>query len=131
MDLGWFKVHRTIFDSDLWYDVTTFRLFFYLIGKAIHIDGFKYKGLILNEGQYICSYRKLDDELSYREGRGYKKYSLNTIRNSVNKLVEAERVNVKRTEYGTLFTIVNYAEYQRLGVSKKITDNALNSKLRT
>lgn len=128
---GWIKLYREVFDSDIWHDVTTFRLFIYLIGKASHKDGFKFKGMILNEGQYVSSYRKLRDALAYKEGRGYKKYSLSTVKACVNKLIKAERVNVKETELGTLFTIVNYAKYQELEDLEKESKNALNEKVRT
>lgn len=128
---GWIKLHREIFDSDIWHDVTTFRLFIYLIGMASHKDGLKYKGLTLNQGQYIRSYRNLADDLAYKEGRGYKKYSLNTIKRCVHKLVEAERVNVKETELGTLFTVVNYAKYQQFEVREEETKNIIKRELRT
>ncbi|AUJ25162.1 DnaD domain-containing protein [Virgibacillus dokdonensis] len=128
---GWIKLYREVFDSDIWHDVTTFRLFIFLIGKASHKDGFKYKGMILNEGQYVSSYRKLRDALAYKEGRGYKKYSLSTVKACVNKLIKAERVNVKETELGTLFTIVNYAKYQELEDTGKESKNTLNEKVRT
>ncbi|OEH53144.1 hypothetical protein AQ616_17850 [Oceanobacillus sp. E9] len=127
----WFKVYREIFDSDLWHDVTTFRVFIYLIGKASFKDGFKYKGITLDKGQYIRSYRKLADDLSYKEGRGYKKYSLNTIKRCVQKLVDAERLNVKETELGTLFTILNYAKYQDLEDSNESKENAQSEEVRT
>src|SRR5690625_731490 len=92
---GWFKVHREMFESDIWADVTTFRLFIFLIGQASHEDDYRHRGMILNKGQWVRSYRKLADDLSYKEGRGFKKYSLSTIKSCVNKLVNAERISVK------------------------------------
>lgn len=128
---GWIKLHRELFESDIWNDVSTFRLFLYLISQASHKDGVKTKGIEIKRGQYIRSYRKLADDLSYKEGRGYKKYSLSTIKSCVNKLIEAERVNVKETEVGTLFTIVNYAKYQDLEEEEKETPNTINEEVRT
>jgi len=128
---GWIKLHREIFDSDIWNDVTTFRLFIYLIGKASHQDGVKHKGIVLNKGQYVRSYRKLVDDLAYKEGRGFKKYSLNTIKKCVDKLIESERVNVQETELGTLFTIVNYAKYQHFDDDKKRSENTQIEEVRT
>lgn len=122
---GWFKLHRELFDSDIWNDVTTFRLFVYLIGRASHVDGFKYKGMTLNKGQYVRSYRKLADDLSYKEGRGYKKHSISTIKRCVSKLIESERLNANETELGTLFTVINYARYQQEDDLTKGTKNAL------
>ena len=109
---GWIKMHREVFESDIWHDVTTFRLFLLLIGKASHTDGFKYKGMTLNEGQYVRSYRKLAEDLTYKEGRGYKRYSLSTIRACIKKLVDDDRIVIEETELGTLFTIINYKKYQ-------------------
>lgn len=123
---GWIKVHREIFNSDIWHDVVTFRLFMYLIGMASHQDGLKHKGMTLNKGQFVRSYRKLADDLSYKEGRGYKKHSISTIKRSIQKLIDAERVNVKETELGTLFTIVNYAKYQHSNDQQEETKNGLS-----
>lgn len=106
-------------------------MFVYLIGQASHADDFKYKGMTLNRGQYVRSYRKLADDLSYKEGRGYKKYSLNTIKRCVNKLIESERVNVKETELGTLFTIVNYAKYQQNEATSSESENGSLQEVRT
>ncbi|EFV74460.1 hypothetical protein HMPREF1013_05340 [Bacillus sp. 2_A_57_CT2] len=128
---GWFKLHRELFETDLWHDVSTFRLFLYLISQASHKDGIKTKGIELKRGQYIRSYRKLAEDLSYKEGRGYKKYSLSTIKSCVNKLIESERVNVKETEVGTLFTIVNYAKYQEVEGEKGESPNTQNGEVRT
>lgn len=128
---GWFKIHRELFESDLWHDVSTLRLFLFLLAQASHKDGIKTKGIELQRGQYVRSYRKLADDLSYKEGRGYKKYSLSTIKSCVNKLIDAERVNVKETEAGTLFTILNYAKYQDFEDVEKESPNTQNEEVRT
>lgn len=128
---SWFKIYREIFDSDIWYDVTTFRLFMLLIGKATHQDGTKVAGIELSRGQYIRSYRMLAKDLAYKEGRGVKEHSLRTIKKSVDKLISAERVNVRETEQGTLFTILNYSKYQALLDEGKESVNTLNQKQET
>lgn len=110
--MTWFKINRNIFDSDIWNDVTTFRLFILLIGKATHQDGVKVSGLELKQGQYLRSYRKLAEDLEYKEGRGTKSYSVGTISKCVDRLVKSQRVSKEETEYGTLFTVLNYAIYQ-------------------
>lgn len=128
---GWIKLNRELFESDIWNDVTTFRLFILLIAKASHQDGVKTKGMVINRGQYVRSYRKLAEDLSYKEGRGFKKYSLSTIMKCVNKLIESERVNVKETELGTLFTIVNYSKYQDFNDIEQKTTNTINEEVKT
>ena len=123
----WFKLYREIFDSDLWTDVTTFRLFLLLIGKASHRDGVIIAGVELKRGQYLRSYRKLAEDLAYKEGRGTKTYSLKTIKKCVDKLISDERVNVQETEQGTLFTILNYDKYQGFLDDEEETGNGLDS----
>lgn len=109
---GWVKYHRKILENDIWYDVTSFRLFTYLLLQASHQDGVKINGIEVNKGQYIRSYSKLAEDLAYKEGRGSKKLAKSTISKSVKKLVDSQMIETKDTEYGTLFTIVNYCKYQ-------------------
>src|SRR5690606_34211768 len=105
---GWIKLHRKIFDNEIWNDVTTFRLFTFLLLMASHRDGVKIKGIELKRGQYLRSYSKLAEDLEFKEGRGFKKVSKSTIERSVKKLVSEGMVTISDTEYGTLFTIVKY-----------------------
>ncbi|WP_026582147.1 DnaD domain protein [Bacillus sp. J33] len=109
---GWIKLHRKILDNEIWHDVTTFRLFTLLLLQAVHKDGVKVKGIELKRGQYLRSYSKLAEDLEYKEKRGYKKVSKSTVLRSVKKLVEEGMVSVSETDYGTVFTILKYHEYQ-------------------
>ncbi len=118
MNKGAFQVSRTIFENDVWTDVVKFRLFFYILGKATFSEnGIKHAGIHLERGQYLRSLRSLQDDLAYREGRGNaeKKYPLTTIQRKIKSLEKEGRITTKSTEYGTLFTVVNYALYQGLG----------------
>ena len=128
---GYVKVYRKLLDSDIWYDVTTFRLFLYLILNATHKDGIKVDGIELKKGQYIRSYRKIAEDLAYKEGRGLKKYSIHTIKKSIDKLVKTQRIAVQETEVGTLFTIVNYSIYQDSEVSENESGNGTGNELGT
>jgi hypothetical protein len=109
---GWVKYHRKILENDIWYDVTSFRLFTYLLLQASHQDGVKINSIEVNKGQYIRSYSKLVEDLAYTQGRGTATLNRSTIKRSVDKLVKKNMVTVDETEYGTLFTIVNYCKYQ-------------------
>lgn len=129
--MTWFKMYRGLFDSDLWHDVTTFRLFMLLIGRATHQDGVQIAGVDLKKGQYLRSYRKLAEDLAYKEGRGKKEYSTNTIKRCIDKLIKSERVSKVETEQGTLFTVLNYAQYQELTTTKKETINGSKNEVRT
>jgi hypothetical protein len=128
---GWIKFYREVLGTDLWYDVTTFRLFTYLLLNATHQDGIKKGGVELKRGQWIRSYRKLAQDLAYKEGRGVKEYSIKTISKCVKKLVDAGTITVEETKQGTLFTIVNYAKYQDKQELKKETGNASGNEQET
>jgi DnaD/phage-associated family protein len=109
---GWIKLHRKILDNEIWHDITTFRLFTLLLLHAAHKDGVKIKNIELQRGQYLRSYSKLAEDLEFKEKRGYKKVSKSTILRSVKKLIEEEMIAVNETDYGTVFTILKYQEYQ-------------------
>ncbi len=122
MSRGAFHISREIFTSDIWDDIPKFRIFFYILGKAVFSEsGITHAGIKIERGQYLRSLRGLQDDLSYREGRGnaIKKYPLTTIQRKIKSLVNEERITVKSTEYGTLFTVVNYALYQGLDNYKR------------
>ncbi|OKL37019.1 hypothetical protein [Domibacillus mangrovi] len=128
---GWIKLHRKILDNELWYDVSTFRLFTFLLLKAAHKDGVKVNGHVLKQGQYIRSYRLLAHDLSYKEGRGLKQYSTSTVKRCSAKLIENGMITVDETELGTLFTIINYASYQHLSNEEEETQNGTKNVNRT
>lgn len=113
MGKGAFQTSRNIFESDIWNDVTKFRLFFYIYGNAVFAkEGTTIAGMKLERGQYLRSYRNLRDDLEYIENRSVKKYSLSVIKRKVDQLVKENRLKIEDTELGTLFTVVNYESYQ-------------------
>ncbi|WLV23726.1 hypothetical protein QR721_08725 [Aciduricibacillus chroicocephali] len=127
--MSWFKMSRCVFDSDLWHDVSTFRLFMLLIGKATPFDGKRVAGEVLRKGQYLRSYEKLREDLAYKMGRGKKEYSKKTIHNCLQKLIKAGRITVRETDQGTVFTVVNYVKYQEFGGIAEGTGNGTAEKL--
>lgn len=117
---GAFQTSREIFESTIWEDVIKFRIFFYIYGNAVFAkEGTDVAGIHLKRGQYLRSYRNLQKDLSYIEKRHQKVYSLNTIRKKVESLVKEKRVGIESTDYGTLFTVVKYEEYQGFERYKK------------
>jgi len=119
---GAFQVSREIFENEIWTDVVKFRIFFYILGNAVFSkEGVMQAGIRIERGQYLRSLRNLQDDLSYREGRGnaVKKIPLETLRRRIKSLEKEGRITIKSTEYGTLFTVVNYALYQSLDNYKK------------
>lgn len=123
---GAFLMSREIFDNPIWSDPLKFRLFFFIVGNAVFSDdGVNYGGIQVERGQFLKSLRNLQDDLTYREGRGnaIKKPSLETLRRKIKELEKEGRITTKSTEFGTLFTVVNYDKYQ--GV-----ENYKNNKMR-
>lgn len=113
MAKGAFQTSREIFENPIWTDVTKFRIFFYIYGNAVFAkEGTEVAGIHLKRGQFLRSYRNLQNDLAYMEKRGYKQYSLNTIKKKIDQLVKENRIKIEMTDYGTLFTVVNYEEYQ-------------------
>jgi|GEM_PF-5282405 len=49
MHTSWFKMSRSVFDSDLWHDMSTFRLFMLLIGRATYLDETRIGGIHLKK----------------------------------------------------------------------------------
>jgi len=125
---SFFKLDRKIFDSDIWTQPVELRLFVYLIGQARfkHEPNIKYKnkGVVIKRGQYLRSYRKLQDDLEYIENNALKTYSLSRIKTAIDRLKKQDRIKTKNTQLGTLFTICNYAEYQRNYKEKNKGQNA-------
>lgn len=116
---GWIKLHRRIAEHDIWTDVTTFRLFMLLLLKSTH-QNYEHKGLKLKPGQFVRSYAKLAEDLTYCERNACKKVPKSTISNSIKKLVKNEMIAVSETEVGTMFTILNYQYYQGFSETEKV-----------
>lgn len=113
MAKGAFQTSREIFDNPIWADVVKFRLFFYIYGNAVFAKGgTTVADIHLKRGQFLRSYRNLANDLSYMEKRSFKNYSISTIKAKVEQLVKENRIKTEPTDYGTLFTVVNYDEYQ-------------------
>ena len=113
MAKGAFQTSREIFENQIWSDVVKFRIFFYIYGNAVFAnEGTNVAGIHIKRGQFLRSYRNLQQDLSYMEKLAIKMYSLHTIKNKIDQLVKENRIEIELTDYGTLFTVVNYEEYQ-------------------
>lgn len=125
MNKGAFQTSREIFENPIWEDVPKFRIFFYIYGKAVFSkEGTSTGGIKINRGQFLRSYRNLREDLQYIENRSIKKYSLSMISRKIDQLVKENRLKIEDTELGTLFTVVNYSNYQGLSNYKKDNENA-------
>jgi hypothetical protein len=117
---GAFQTSRDIFEHPIWQDIPKFRIFFFIVGNAVFSEaGAKVGGILVKRGQYLRSYRNLQDDLAYIENRAVKKYSLSVIKRKIDSLVKENRLKMEEAELGTLFTVVNYEQYQGLDNYKK------------
>ena len=113
MSDGVFQTDREIFNNPVWKNILKFRLFFYIYGNAVYLDAGKdYTSIHINRGQFLKSYRKLQEGLEYIENHAVKQYSLSQISRAIDELIEEKRIKKTDTELGTLFTVCNYEEYQ-------------------
>ncbi|WP_019244565.1 MULTISPECIES: hypothetical protein [Bacillus] len=128
---GWVQYSRDILDTDLWHDATTFRLYTYLLLKATHQDYVSVSGIQLKKGEWIRSYRNIARDLAYKEGRGLKEYSLQTIKKSIDKLVKMQKITIQQTEVGTLFTVLEHLVHQGLSNVNKESVNVTENELQT
>lgn len=106
-----FLVDRGIFENSIWQDPAAFRLFIYLIGKAAFKDH-KTGEVEIKRGQYLRSYRRVQEDLLYFENHSEKRYSLCTIKRCIETLKRDGRITAEETKLGTLYTVVNYESYQ-------------------
>lgn len=128
---GAFLTSREIFENPIWTDTIKFRIFFYIYGNAVFAkEGTRVGDIHLKRGQYLRSYRNLQNDLAYIEKRHQKVYSLHTIKSKIENLVKEKRIEIESTDYGTLFTVLNYEEYQgfeRYTNQSNATDNATDN----
>jgi len=126
---GAFQTSREIFSNSIWRNIVEFRLFFLIYGHAVFKDDVKLHGLTLHRGQWVRSYRNLQEDLEYIENRSIKRYSLSVIKRAIDGLVNDDRLKIEVCELGTLFEVVNYAKYQGLDNYKKDTKNGVGTEM--
>lgn len=121
---GAFQISREIFENPIWQDVIKFRIFFFIVGNAVFAEeGVTIQNIHVKRGQFLRSYRNLINDLEYLDNRSLKKYSISVISKKIDQLVKEERLKIENTELGTLFTVVNYDEYQGFERYKAPTEN--------
>lgn len=110
---GFFKIDRNLFDNDIFLHPQKLRLFLFILGNARYKDGEKKIGdIVVKKGQYLRSYRKLQEDLRYLDNNELGTPSLGYIKRAIYQLVDEKRLEITPTRLGTLFTVCNYCEYQ-------------------
>ncbi|MBB6694398.1 DnaD domain protein [Cohnella xylanilytica] len=82
-------------------------------------DGVRIGDVHLKRGQWLRSTRNLIEDLAYVENRQVKKYSTSVINRCIKKLEREQRICTKTHELGTIFTVINYEQYQGFMGSRK------------
>ena len=119
---GAFIVARDIFQNPIWQNLTEFRLFLLIVGKANHSDKpFVYGDVKVGQGQWLRSYRNLQYDLEWVDNNAAKRPGKATIQRAINRLGRDGRVVCETTTLGTLFTVCNYQKYQDLNTYRKGT----------
>lgn len=111
---GAFQTSRELFANPIWKNIVEFRLFFLIYGNAVFSeDGFRLADdLVLKRGEWCRSTRKLQEDLQYIENRQVKTYSTSVINRCIKKLEKSQRICTRIHELGTVFTVMNYEQYQ-------------------
>jgi hypothetical protein len=118
---GAFLTSRELFDNPIWKNVVDFRLFFLIYGQAVFLEeGYQQaENLFLNRGEWCRSIRNLQNDLEYIENRQIKRYSLSVLSRCIKRLEQSQRICTRSHELGTVFTVVNYEQYQAFSSYKK------------
>lgn len=128
MNQGFIKLHRKIFENEIWKNPVLLRLFLWIMGNAVFDSkGIAYGKVRVQRGQYLRSYRNLIKDLEFIENNKVKQFSLASIKRAVDKLCLFGIITVTETELGTLFTIVNYDKYQANQTKNEIFEVKENS----
>jgi len=127
----WFKTYRKIYDNSIWKNISEFRLFLWIFGKAVYGKEINYGNVTVKRGQYLRSIRKLQEDLEYIENNKVTTPSKGTIERTIKSLVRKGMITTTTTELGTLFTVVNYSKYQPNSIDNEETKNELGTGLGT
>ncbi len=111
---GWVKLTKQFTNDELWFNVTAFRLYVWILLKAAYADGIVLNGMKVNKGQYVRAYSQLSEDLMYIEGRSKKALAKSTVKRAVDKLVKKGLLMAEETSLGTLFTVVNSDDFKCL-----------------
>lgn len=101
-------------NDELWFNVSAFRLYVWILLKAAYEDGIVLNGMRLKKGQYVRAYSQLSEDLMYIEGRAKKALAKSTVKRAVDKLVKKGLLIAEKTPLGTLFTVVNSDDFKCL-----------------
>lgn len=86
---------KDIFD-DLFDNVLEYRLMSLILRNVVYKEeGTMIEGIHVKRGQWIRSYRKLAEDLKYKQGRGYKRYSPPAVLKAMKRLEEKGYIKIR------------------------------------
>lgn len=108
----WVKLYRKLLDSSLWsLSPDALRLAIYILLQARNSDTSTPFGTI-GRGQLLTSLNHLSDGCSWFENRMIRRWSRQTTKRLLDKLVADGFCSYKSDTCGTLITVTNYETYQ-------------------
>lgn len=99
---GWIKIHRGIVDWEWYTHIPTKTLFFHCLLRANHVEK-KWRGKVINRGEFISSFGKLADETGL---------SIQQIRTAFKRLKSTHELTSVSSSQHTVFKVINYDKYQ-------------------
>lgn len=120
---GFIKLYNSFLNWEWYSDVNMVRLFIHLILSANWTNK-KWKGVVIEKGQLITSYRKLSNQTGL---------TIQNVRTCLNRLKSTSEITIKSTNKYQSITIVNYGFYQYLekDVTSKSTSKLTNNQQTT
>ena len=104
MSIGWIKLHRKLLDWE-WYSKPVVKsIFIHSLLRANHKDG-NWQGIEIKKGSYISSVDKLIKELGHTRQE---------IRTAIKHLKLTNELTTSSGSQHTVFTVVNYENYQEV-----------------
>ena len=102
MDRGWIKIYRSLLDWEWFDDAETVKLFIYILLSANYEDK-KWRGMMVERGQYVTSVGSLSEILGL---------SVKRVRIRLERLTKSGAITTSGANRFTIITICNYDTYQ-------------------
>ena len=102
MDRGWVKIYRSLLDWEWFDDAETVKLFIYILLSANYEDK-KWRGMVVERGQYVTSLGSLSEILGM---------SVKRVRIRLERLTKSGAITTSGANRFTTITICNYDTYQ-------------------
>lgn len=102
MDRGWVKIYRSLLDWEWFDDAETVQLFIYILLSANYEDK-KWRGMVVERGQYVTSLGSLSEILGL---------SVKRVRIRLERLTKSGAITTSGANRFTIITICNYDTYQ-------------------